>query len=269
MLDPPASAARNMAIDEALYLSARDSHRATVRLYAFDPPTVSLGYRQALAEAIDEAACRRHGVDIVRRITGGWALLHQHELTWSVTAPARAGVFRALSVKDAYRGVNGAIRRACQALGVRLDPEREANDRAPRAPGGIAPPCLAVPSIHEITVSGRKLVPSAQRRHRESLLQHGSILFRVDRSLWSQIRPERGAEELHAVGLTEVLPVPPSRETLTAELERSFAAFFEEDGVVSGLDEAERQTVRELERKYASRSHLLRAGYIDNSEAVW
>lgn len=274
LIHPPAGAAHNMAVDETLYLSARSSGQATVRLYGFAEPTVSLGFRQELEDAVNEEACRRNGVGLVRRITGGRALLHQHELTWSVTAPTRFGAFRGLSVRDAYRRVNGAIRRACLELGLHLDPEttslRRSPSRSEEADGGGGLPCLAAPSPHEITVAGRKLVPSAQRRHRESLLQHGSILFSVDVELWNRIRPERGSPALNAVGLEELLPTPPSSTGWVEGLRRSFADLFGEEATVpSGLGREEQTSIERLERKYASEAHLRAPRYIDNSEAVW
>src|SRR3990172_2959164 len=136
-----------MAVDEAIFLSAgADPGRATVRLYGFAPPTVSVGYRQSLAEAIDVARCRDLGVEWVRRPTGGRALLHQHELTYAVAAPAD-GVFRGLGVRAVYGAVNEAIRRALREVGIPLD--ALAPDGSREREPGLHVPCLALPRAHE------------------------------------------------------------------------------------------------------------------------
>lgn len=250
-----------MAVDEALYLSAQRSGRTTVRLYAFARPSVSLGYRQKLNEAVDEPACRHHGVSIVRRVTGGYALLHQHELTWSVSAPTRRGPFRNASVRETYRRINGVLMEACARLGVALDREspdaRSASARTAARPrtGGVVLPCLAAPSVHEIRVDGRKLIPSAQRRHRDALLQHGSILFEVDTALWDRIRPKNSPPGLSAASLSECLPTPPRREDVVRSLTESFARFFGAEPTQTALEPDERRLAKALERKYDSERH--------------
>jgi lipoate-protein ligase A len=241
-----------MAVDETLLLSALDPRAlASVRLYRFRPATVSVGYRQSLADAIDLEACLRHGVGWVRRPTGGRALLHQHELTYSVASPA-SGPFRSLSVRGVYESVSQALRRALNRLDVPLD--------APRPPGKpLKPeppldlPCLAVPGRHEITSAGRKIVASAQRRARGGFLQHGSILFRVDRELWTWLRPPGGRDRLDAIGIDDLAPgLSPDR--LVSALREAFEELFDGPSLPSGLDSSERSRLVELERKYLSSS---------------
>ena len=240
-----------MAVDEALFLSASEPQGlATVRLYGFDPPTVSFGYRQSLEEAVDVDSCRELGVGWVKRPTGGRALLHQHELTYSVAAPV-GEVFRGFGVRALYDSVSAVIRSALTSLGVALDPAEPEAIRA-REPA-LHVPCLALPGRHELTSGGRKIVASSQRRGRRAFLQHGSILRRVDASLWARVEPRgrRGAS-LHAVGIDELTAEPVSRELLVSSLLVSFEELFDAKSAPEGLSRAEIETIPQLRRKYRS-----------------
>lgn len=240
-----------MAVDEALFLSASEpSGLATVRLYGFDPPTVSFGYRQTLEEAVDVASCRELGVDWVNRPTGGRALLHQHELTYSVAAPV-GGVFRGFGVRALYDSVSAVIRSALTGLGVALDPVESAAVRAGEP--ALHVPCLALPGRHEITSGGRKIVASSQRRGRRAFLQHGSILRSVDAGLWAKVEPRgRPAASLRAVGIDELTPEPLPRELLVSSLRLSFEELFEATGATSGLTPLELERIPDLRRRYRS-----------------
>jgi lipoate-protein ligase A len=249
LVHEPKEGAFNMAVDEWLFLAASEATGLpTVRIYGFDPPTVSFGYRQTLEDAVDAASCRELGIDWVRRPTGGRALLHQHELTYSVAAPL-VGAFRGLGVRALYHAVSAVVRRALDRLGVALDPP-ERDGRRTREPA-LAVPCLALPGRHEITSGGRKIVASSQRRGRRAFLQHGSILRRVDGALWARIEP-RGSpgRALRAVGIDELTMVPVPRERLVSSLLLSFEELFEAKAAPSGLAPSELEPIRELERKY-------------------
>jgi lipoyl(octanoyl) transferase len=178
LVTEPLDGARNMAIDEAL-LRARIAGDGppTVRFYAWAPPTVSLGYGQALDATIDLQACRRLGIGLVRRPTGGSAILHESpaaEVTYSVVA--RGADFEgADDLLETYRVLGNGLAAGLAHLGLRVDV-------APRRPiDGAAPTfCFARTGAHELAVAGRKLAGSAQRRQGGALLQHGSILLDVD-----------------------------------------------------------------------------------------
>ncbi len=251
ILDGPNEGAYNMAVDEALFLSAIDSPELpTVRLYRFDPPTVSLGYRQTLEDAVDVASCRRFGVDWVKRPTGGRALLHQHEITYSIASPV-GGLFRGFGVRALYDSVSAAIRSALTGLGVALDPAEPERVRV-REPA-LHVPCLAFPGRHEITAGGRKIVASSQRRGRRAFLQHGSILRRVDAGLWARIAPRgRPSASLRAVGIDELTPEPVPLNLLVSSLLLSFEELFESKAATDGLTRLELERVPGLQRKYRS-----------------
>jgi lipoyl(octanoyl) transferase len=164
--------ATNMAIDEAILTAVAEGRSpATIRFYAWEPPCVSIGYAQSMRDGIDLDACRGHGYTWVRRPTGGRAVLHIDELTYSVTAlqvePRVAG-----DIVSSYRrlsqGLLAGLRRlGCRAAQADEQPKLAAKDRSAA--------CFDVPSHYEITALGRKLVGSAQLRRRGVVLQHGAL----------------------------------------------------------------------------------------------
>jgi lipoate-protein ligase A len=180
LVDRPKDGATNMAIDEAV-LRARIVSEVppTVRFYGWDPPTVSLGYVQPLDRRIDREACARLGVGLVRRATGGSAILHEspeREVTYSVVA--RAEDFPgADDVLETYRMLGSGLVAGLARLAVRADLvplHRSARSGAPPAF------CFARSGAFEIAIAGRKLCGSAQRRQGSAFLQHGSLLLDAD-----------------------------------------------------------------------------------------
>lgn len=167
----PASGAVQMAVDAALMARARTSGEAVFRVFTWTRPTLSFGRHEAVRERFDAATLEACGYDAVRRPTGGRVLLHDGEVTYSVTAPAVDGE----PMRDAFARINRLLAAALARLGVRVD---AAPAGRTLRPGRDA--CFAEPSAGELVVAGRKLVASAQRRDDGALLQHGSILL-VDR----------------------------------------------------------------------------------------
>jgi lipoyl(octanoyl) transferase len=168
--DREADGADNMAVDEAILGSVvAGNSPPTLRFYAWSPPCLSLGRNQPLADA-DLAACRAAGIDVVRRPSGGQAVLHADELTYSAIlmqtdSRSEGGVL------EAYRRISDGLLLGLEALGV-------AAIQAVGQRGGnhmTTPICFETPSEYEITVGGRKLVGSAQWRSRGGVLQHGSL----------------------------------------------------------------------------------------------
>lgn len=153
----------NMSRDEALLLTVVRDGGAYLRLYRWDPPTLSVGRNQPITFS---------GVPIVRRPTGGQAVWHDDEVTYAVVAPI--ALFG--SLRKAYCEIHSRLARVLQELGVEavLAP---APARPPIRRSAHPPSCFAAPVGGEILVNGHKLVGSAQRRHGDAFLQHGSILL--------------------------------------------------------------------------------------------
>lgn len=181
ILDGDVSGARNMARDVAVLEAVSEGGAPpTLRLYGWQPPCLSLGRHQG-AEAADLDFCREHGVDVVRRPTGGRALLHHLELTYAVVAPVGIGpIPRAL--QDAYRRICEPLVTACRTLGIEAElTPGEVNLHLPSPTSTI--PCFEAPAGGEVVVGGRKLIGSAMRAHRSAILQHGAILLDWDGTL--------------------------------------------------------------------------------------
>ncbi|MFQ3534477.1 MAG: lipoate--protein ligase family protein [Aggregatilineales bacterium] len=169
--DPPGEGCINMARDEAILQAvARGEQPPTLRLYAWRVPTLSLGYAQPSAD-IDLARLRARGWDLVRRPSGGRAILHADEITYSVSLPESHPLAQG-SVTESYRRLSAALIMALRWLAP--DMPIEADQRHERAAASNAI-CFEVPSDYEITAYGKKLIGSAQVRKYGGVLQHGAL----------------------------------------------------------------------------------------------
>jgi lipoyl(octanoyl) transferase len=165
----------NMMLDEVLARRlVAGSTTPILRLYQWKPWAISLGYNQD-ASQIDIPNCRLHGIDVVRRPTGGRAILHAEELTYSVVMPAhRKGVHRI------YNEISGALVEGLRLVGVDVSLQKSQPNFSELYKSASSVPCFSSSARYEIEVKGRKLVGSAQRKYSSEkgdvVLQHGSIL---------------------------------------------------------------------------------------------
>lgn len=228
LIDGPQEAAWNMAVDEAILIEhGRGQVPPTLRFYFWQVPTLSLGYFQDMAKEIDLEACAANGVAVVRRPTGGRAVLHNKEVTYSIVASRSYGA--SATVLESYQWISGGLARGLELLGLEVQRHRPmaaageagaapvttavpagtapavpaAGSNAPTAqlprdPGNIAErlrgsaACFDSPSWYEITVGGKKIIGSAQVRRDDALLQHGSILLETQsQELFALLRFER------------------------------------------------------------------------------
>lgn len=172
VIDSPGHGAWNMAVDEAILEAAgRKDVPPTLRLYGWEPPCLSLGYSQPVADS-DQEALRQRGWELVRRPTGGRAILHTDELTYAVIAPPDEPRV-AGSVLESYRRLSQALLAALRELGLPATADEEYTQAAAISRDGAV--CFERPSNYEITVNGKKLIGSAQARRWEGVLQHGSL----------------------------------------------------------------------------------------------
>jgi lipoate-protein ligase A len=172
---PPAQGAWNMAVDESILESIyTDNALPTLRLYAWEPACLSLGHAQPFEE-VNQDSLAHHGWDIVRRPTGGRAILHVDELTYSVIAPLSDPRVHG-GVLESYLRLSKALIEALRLLG--LNPQ--ANEQQVKQSRKHNPVCFEVPSNYEITVDNKKLIGSAQARRKEGVLQHGALPLHGD-----------------------------------------------------------------------------------------
>lgn len=179
LITPPARGAWNMAVDESILehigrggpLGLRQGQVSlpTLRLYAWEPPCLSLGYAQPFSD-VDVSCLNARGWEVVRRATGGRAILHTDELTYSVIAPNNEPRVEG-SVLESYNRLAQALLLAVKNLELPV----EMKEGKENGNGSNNPVCFEVPSTYEITVNGKKLIGSAQARKKEGVLQHGSL----------------------------------------------------------------------------------------------
>ena len=143
----------------------------TLRLYGWNPPAISIGYHQQEND-FDRTKLSDHGIDLVRRPTGGRAILHDHEVTYSVVMRIEDR-----SLRSIYRLINESIQHGLQLLGIHAELSGGVKDFHAAVSDSASAPCFSVSAPSELQVDGRKIVGSAQRRFGDVVLQHGSILL--------------------------------------------------------------------------------------------
>jgi lipoate-protein ligase A len=203
LVTEPLDGALNMALDEALLLGRlRDVAPPTLRFFSWQPATISLGYGQVLDHRIDVAAAAALGIGLVRRPTGGSAILHEGpelELTYSVAA--RTGDFEgAGELLETYRWIGAALAAGINRLGAAV----EMVPVQPSDPTAMPTFCFARTGSYELEVAGLKVVGSAQRRQGSGFLQHGAVMLgaapdRLRRVFPTERDPLAGMTTLEAV----------------------------------------------------------------------
>jgi lipoate-protein ligase A len=253
--------ATNMAIDEAILMAvAAGMSPPTLRFYGWSPPCVSVGYAQRLGDEIDLDACRRLGYSWVRRPTGGRAILHIDELTYSVVAPLQEPRV-AGDILTSYRRLSAGLIAGLSLLGcdaVQADPESS------RHTPDLSAACFDVPSPYEVVAQGRKLVGSAQARRRRTVLQHGTLPLYGDVTRLCQVvavqEPARAALQgtlrQRAVTLSEALGRPVFWSEAADALAQGFAQALNLTLVPQDLSDEERAAMVPLGDKHRGEKWL-------------
>jgi lipoyl(octanoyl) transferase len=270
IITPAHHGAFNMALDEAiLEATVRREAPPTLRLYSWEPACLSLGHAQPIAD-VDLEALHANGWEQVRRPTGGRAILHVDELTYSVTGrqdePRLDG-----NVLDSYQKLSLALLNALKKLGidaqalVKIPDESSPNPveaSTPKTPKNQNPVCFEVPSNYEITFDGKKLIGSAQSRRNHGVLQHGSLplhgdLRRITQALAfpSQAQREEAAQRLLQRATTaerilgRALPWDPAAQAIIAAFEETLNLRLETSELTPGELQRAGQLMQE---KYAN-----------------
>jgi lipoate-protein ligase A len=189
LLDGAASGAWNMAVDEALLLCAPETSAPVLRFYSWNPLCLSLGRFQKWQFEDAEPL----PFDVVRRPTGGRAVWHQYEVTYSIVLHEGLLPCEASSVVGSYRWLSEGFLRGLQALGVRAEiasgAERTGVKPIAKEPStrlAAETNCFDAATRADFVVDGRKLLGAAQCRHGGALLQHGSLLLDIDEAAWKR-----------------------------------------------------------------------------------
>jgi lipoate-protein ligase A len=252
----------NMAADEAIVHAVAKGADPVFRVYAWHPPAISFGYAQHVGREIDPEKCRQKHIDIVRRSTGGRAVLHWNELTYSVICkiddPSMGG-----NIQEAYRNISSGLLAGLALLNISAT--LESRRQAQPSPRGkeLTAPCFTSTAQYEITYQGRKLIGSAQQRIGSVLLQHGSLLLGPEHKQMIDLLPagkeilrDRFQYELeqYTTSLAEIFRPDISFDTLAQALRQGMLNTFPiafADGDLTVEEHAETQ--RLIVEKYSTR----------------
>jgi|YNPNPStandDraft_1061719.scaffolds.fasta_scaffold07204_7 lipoate-protein ligase A len=252
ILDGPAHGFWNMAVDEALFRWAEEHGGCPViRFYSWHPPCVSLGKFQKVEANVDLEACRRLGIELVRRPTGGRAILHENEVTYSIAAPLASW-----GVLESYRYLSEGLVRGLKKLGI------EAGYGAERASGLLSKAsCFAHAARCDIVAGGRKIIGSAQVRGARWLLQQGSIPLEISLKRNAAVFGWRDESESGAASsLSEVLSRPVTAEEVIRAMVQGFEDALQIPLKAEALTSQERELAEHLARtKYAAEEWTLYA----------
>ena len=188
----------NMAMDQALLKRCGETGDCFLRFYSWNPATLSLGYFQKPADVCELQACRDAGVQLVRRQTGGGAILHDREITFSMVFPENHPVLGE-SIPQSYFNLTRPLLEYLQQRGVDTD-FRGAEKTVCKTPN-----CFAGSAATDLVLEGRKVFGSAQRRKSGAVMTHGSLLLDIDRQLWQNVFGDRmgsGFTSLKDYGIT-------------------------------------------------------------------
>ncbi len=281
--DGPRDAFMNMAVDEAVLLHCIEGNSPpTLRFYEWEKPSISIGYAMDAELELNLPLCRKRGVPVVRRITGGGFFFHKRDITSTVVFPEDFGVGgrgsgKRLSVLESYRLVNRALAEGLKELGIvtsLLETKRE----TAHSKQETANVCFANPTVYDILHAGRKLAGSAQRRKKCWVLHQGSMLFSSDFVTMCPLMSRVGASSNFgdataelvpssetvpmartAVCLEEILGEKPDRSRVIAVLSESFARAVGIELQGAPLTTSERELAERLRReKYSTDDWNLR-----------
>jgi lipoate-protein ligase A len=253
-----------MAVDDALLATAAAGGPATLRLYRWAPACLSVGRNQVIRGRLDGTRLARRGWQLVRRATGGLAVLHDAEITYAVTAPMEA----VGGPREAYRRISGALAAALRSLD--LDAAVAAAPAgAPARPGRDDARCFAGTAPGEVCVGRRKILGSAQRRSGSALLQHGSLLLRGSQDVVGDLvppaprgpglKPEAASERAARQTTVEAeLGTVPPDGVVVAAIVTAFAAALGVCPDPMPLTPAERSLADERERVHGSEAWVWR-----------
>ena len=237
ILDGAGRGAENMARDEAIALSvAKGESLPTLRLYGWSEPVISIGCFQ------DSGFLKGKGLPLVRRITGGRAVLHDNELTYSVSCGRDHPVFFS-GVDGAYSAISECVAKALSDIGVEAEFSEGRRYKDARSKDF----CFHASSRREILAcGGRKLVGSSQRRFKDAFLQHGSVIFGVDERLLEKVFGDGAVSKVAWVGMRSTASKEVFSRILARRMEEGLRVRFEQSGLTRNerLSEAALAEVR-------------------------
>jgi len=243
----------NMAIDEAIFHETIKNRKApTIRFYNSKPVAISIGYFQDAKKEINFEKCQSAGIDIARRMTGGKAVFHFNEITYSVVASDSEKTFPP-DILGTYKVISRCIAQSLAYLGIKADllengrilPEQKSEAY-----------CFSVPSKNELLVKGRKICGSAQVRRRGGFLQHGSLLLAFDPVKTADfLLPMRTPEQIKRLretvtSVNDEIVLPVDVQEVCYQFKKGFIDELGIDLAEETLTSAEKKLKNELMEKY-------------------
>ncbi|WP_110955062.1 lipoate--protein ligase family protein [Anaerosinus massiliensis] len=250
-----ADAATNMAVDEAI-LSAHIAGKVppTLRFYGWQPAAVSLGYFQRAMSEIDLTKCKEANIDVVRRLTGGRAVLHDAELTYSIVVHEDAPHIPK-TITASYCYLSKGLLVGLEKLGITAEMTVPTAAYGQKKKQAVSAACFDAPSYYELTVAGRKLVGSAQVRKNGVILQHGSLLLRFSAEKFVDVlknmTPEKKVQMIEllncrATSIEEILKRPITWQEVCRPMPEAFATALDIDLVEDQLTAEETDICNQL-----------------------
>jgi lipoate-protein ligase A len=245
----PLHAFFNMALDEAISEAAREKiSPPTLRLYQWDRPSMSIGYFQNVSD-INSDYCRRKDYPVVRRLTGGRAILHDSELTYSFSSSTDSHFFKG-SLLENYSVISNALVTGLKSVGI----DAKSSFKRKRSTAHRNPACFKAVSYGEITVNGKKLIGSAQRRYSNGFMQHGSILLGLDEEELCSVLMHDSKDDFSGIGSVKEYAPDISVNDLTASLKEAFEKSLGVKLIADNPTQFELDLAKKLEKeKYSSR----------------
>ena len=233
----------NMAVDDYLFQSLTDAPVTYLRFYSWKNPTVSLGYSQKNREVVNEDYCREHGIDIVRRITGGKLVLHSKEVTYCICSSDRELFTN--TINESYKRISEALISGLKAMGMAPLLAETSNPAYIR--GNL--PCFSYPAKNEIEVEGKKVIGSAQKRVGDKFLQHGSIPLKEDDEKLKKVSClAKGREKIRMIPVSNALGRDVYFDSVVSYLASGFSEYFSIKLKPKTLTQKEKTAVAEIEK---------------------
>ncbi len=231
-----------MAVDDYLFQSLTEEPKTCLRFYQWERPTVSLGYSQKVSQVVDLDYCRKMGIDIVRRITGGKLVLHHQEVTYSICS-SDSELFTQ-TLMDSYRLISEALMRGLEKMGIECclaaaTPSFYTKGRLP---------CFSHPAQNEIEIDGKKIIGSAQKRAGKKFIQHGSIPLEKDEELLKSVSLLNQQEDtINMTSLSEILERRVDFDWVVDHLQSGISEYFNISLIPKDFSDADKTAIQKIQ----------------------
>lgn len=239
------SPAMNMAFDSVMWKRAKENPgTAILRFYTWKPSGVSLGVNQKPEKLVDVDFCKKNNIPVVARITGGSAIFHDIEITYSFSCVNDEKIFP--GPMTSYEKICGALKLGLEKLGVNV---RWRGQSTGKEPSLTDRDCFSLSTRHDLVVDGKKIIGSAQRKDKISFLQHGSLLLSVRKNIWENIFLQK-PDFSKIVSLSDILKEVPDFDRIVLMLIKGFEEFFQQEFERSEFTSQDIEEAKNIEKSF-------------------